>query len=256
MKKSIKLLVFAVLLTGIVLPECLTAQSWGGRRKPGFWDNWSINANAGLTSFFGDVSIYDTEIIDKFTKESGPAFSAILSKHFNEKFAVSGQLLYGGLKAENTTGRSFESSFMEYNFQARVNLVNVLWPYNLSKLGFNAYGGLGQFMFNTTAYQDMDGNTETVETSTSVPEFVYFVGMGLSYKFNHKLGATVDMALRQAQNDKIDALTKNDNYDYYTHISIGLTYYIETFKKGNQYSRRGGGTKGRYPGRLPMRRRR
>jgi hypothetical protein len=255
-KKSIKLLVFAVLLTGLVLPEYISAQSWGGRRKPGIWDNWSINANAGLTSFFGDVSIYDTEIIDKFTKESGPAFGAILSKHFSPKVSVAGQLLYGGFKAENTTGRSFETNFMEYNFQARLNLVNIIWPYNRSNFGFNAYGGLGQFVFNTTAYANTVEGTETIETSTSVPEFVYFMGLGMSYKFNDKLGVTADLALRQAQNDKIDALTKNDNYDYYTHFSIGLTYYIDSFKKGNHYTRGGGNTKGRFPGRLPMRRRR
>ena len=247
---------FAVLIAAMIIPEYISAQSWGGRRKAGLWDNWSINGHAGLTSFFGDVSIYDSEIVDKFTKESGPAMGALLTKHINEKFSVSGQLLYGTLKAANTSGRSFESTFIEYNFQANVNLVNVLWPYNMSKLGFNAYGGIGQFMFNTTSIVHTEGSNETIQSSTAVPEFVYFMGMGLSYKVNHRLGATMDMALRQAQNDKIDALVKNDNFDYYTLITIGMTYYIDSFKNGNQYSRRGKSTKGRFPGRLPMRRRR
>ena len=66
MKKSSKLLVFAVLIAAMIIPEYISAQSWGGRRKAGLWDNWSINGHAGLTSFFGDVSIYDSEIVDKF----------------------------------------------------------------------------------------------------------------------------------------------------------------------------------------------
>lgn len=244
------------MVAAMIIPETISAQSWGGRKKAGFWDNWSVTGQAGLTSFFGDLSIYDSEIMDKFTKESGPAMGAILSKHFNEKFSIGGQLLYGTLKAENTAGRSFESTFLEYNFQANVNLVNVLWPYNMSKMGFHAYGGIGQFMFNTTSIVQDEGSNETLQESTSVPEFVYFMGMGLSYKFTHRLGANVDMSLRQAQNDKIDAYVKNDNFDYYTLITVGVTYYIDSFKNGNQYSRRGGGTKGRFPGRLPMRRRR
>jgi len=255
-KKSIKTLVFAVLLTGIVIPEFISAQSWGGRRKPSFWDNWSVNGNVGLTSFFGDMSIYDTEIIDKFTKESGPAFGVIFTKYFSPKFGVSGQLLHGGFKATNSTGSSFTSSFMEYNFHARLNLVNVIWPYNMSNFGLNVYAGLGQFMFNTTAYSKTIEGTQKTETGTKVPEFVYFGGLGMSYKVNSKIGITLDLALRQAQNDKIDGVAKNDNYDYYTHVSLGVTYYIESLKKGNHYTRGGGSTRGRFPGRLPMRRRR
>lgn len=253
--KTIKLLILTVLIAGLSIPEAADAQSWGGRRKPGFWDQWSINGNAGLTSFFGDLSIYDTDIVSKLSKESGPALGAILTKHINDKFGISGQLMYGSLKGENTAGTSFESTFIEYNFHVRMQLINLIWPDNYSGFDVNVYGGLGQFVFNTTQWAQVEGETQESIENTGTPEFVYFVGLGLQYDITHKLGVTMDMSLRQAQNDKIDDMAKNGNMDYYTLINIGITYHIESFKKSKGFSR-GGSTRGRMPGRLPMRRRR
>ncbi len=255
--KTIRLILLATILSGLLIPECVEAQGWGGRGKGGggFLDNWSFNGNAGLTSFFGDLSVYDSEIMEKLTKESGPAFSGILTKHFNDKIGVSGQLLYGGLMGENTAGTRFEAKFIEYNIQARLELINAIFPNNMSNFGIDGYAGLGQFMFQSTMWQQVDGIQQEQIQNTGTPEFVYFAGMGIYYKLTSKFAVTADMALRQAQNDKLDDFKKNDNMDYYTHVSFGITYYIDSFKKSSGFSR-GGSTKGRLPGRLPMRRRR
>lgn len=255
MKRSIKLLVLSIIIAGITVPEIAFPQAWGGKGKVGLWDNWSINGNVGLTSFFGDLSIYDAELAQKLTKESKPAFSGILTKHINNKFGVSGQLMYGGLKGENTGGTSFEASIIEYNFHLRANLVNLIFQDNFSPVGFEIYAGAGQFLFNVTKWTTSDESTQSEVVSTGTPEFVYFFGSGIFYNLNDRVGFTADMALRQAQNDKLDDFNRNDNFDYYTHISFGVTYHIHSFKKSSAFGR-GGGTSGRMPGRLPMRRRR
>ena len=251
--KTLKFILLAALISAFIIPENVEAQRWGGRQKAtGFWDNWTINGNAGLTSFFGDLSIYDSEIMEKLTKESGPAMGAILTKHINNKFGVSGQLLYGGLKGQNNSGNSFEASFIEYNFHGRVNLVNIIFPDNLTNLGLEVYAGLGQFMFNVTKWTDVDGSIEETVGETGIPEFVYFGGIGAFYNINDRFGVTVDMAMRQAQNDKLDDMSKNDNFDYYTHLSIGISYHFYSLKKSGG----SGNSRGRSAGRLPMRRRR
>ena len=254
--KTIKLLFITLIIAAMLIPESLEAQSWGGRRKPGFWDNWSINGNVGLTSFFGDLSVYDSEIMEKLTKESGPAMGFIMSKYFNDKIGVSGQLLFGSLKGENTAGTSFESSVVEYNFHVRLELINTIFPDNLSNFGVNLYGGLGQFIFQTTKWQKVDGQQQESIKDTGTPEFVYFIGTGLQYKFIDKIGVSLDMALRQAKNDYIDYEVKNSNNDYYTYVSFGVTYYIESFKKTSYRGGRGRYTRGKVHGRVPMRRRR
>ena len=243
------------MLAGILLPAVAFSQYWGGRGTPSFWDNWSANGNIGLTSFFGDLSLYDSDVAGKLTKESKPAISGILTKHLSDKVGLSGQLLYGGLQGENASNMSFEANIVEYNFHARIELVNLIWRDNLSDFGFEAYAGIGQFIFKVTQWDMRDGNSEVNEHFTGVPEFVYFAGAGIYYKVNDKIGFTADMALRQAQNDKLDDFNKNDNFDYYTHLSFGFTYYIESFRKSNGFSR-GKSSRGRPSGRLPMRRRR
>ena len=242
-------------LLGILNPQTLDAQGWGSRKKPGLWDNWSINLNAGLTSFFGDLSKFDTEIIEKLTKESGPAFSGILTKQiFNSRSGLSGQLLYGSLKGENLSNVSFEASVIEYNAHLRINIINLISPNNRSKLGVEAYGGIGQFLFKTTQYDLRNNENKTKVKNTGTPEFMYFFGGGLAYKITGKIGITVDVSMRQAQNDYLDDFVKNDNYDYYSYLCIGATYNIDSLTKTKGF--KPSSTKGRIPGILPMRRRR
>ena len=37
--------------------------------------------------------------------------------------------------------------------------------------------------------------------------------------------------MRQCRNDRLDDYVKNDDFDYYSYLSIGISYYINTFKK-------------------------
>jgi len=252
-KKQIKYLIVAVLFVSMAIPETVNSQGWGGRWKPGFWDNWSVNVNGGLTSFFGDLSLYDTDIAEKLSKESGPAFGMLMSKYLSQdRFAITGQLLYGTLKGQNST-TMFNASIIEYNLQGRVYFLNLFSPDNLSNFDIVGYAGLGQFKFKSEQYKIEDPSDKSIE-DTGTPEFVYFFGFGIEYKFLDKFGITADMGMRQAQNDKLDDLVKNKNYDYYSYLSFGFTYYIDSFKKS---SRRGGRSSSfRSHGRAPMRRRR
>jgi len=250
MKKRIKILILTVIITGFVIPQTLSAQHWGGRWKPGFWDLWTINANVGLSSFFGDLSIYDKDYAEKFSKESGPAFGVVLTKYINDKFGISGQLLYGTLKGENNSNVSFKANVIEYNLHARVDFINLFSPDNISKFGIVGFAGIGQFIFKTTKYEK--NTSDPAIHNTGVPEFVYFGGIDIYYKVTDQFDITAGMALRQARNDKLDDVNRNENYDYYSIINIGVTYHINSIKSSGR-SRYGGG---RSSGRMPMRRRR
>jgi len=76
-RKSILLIkIFLVLI--ISSPLFVSAQKWGGVPDSKFWNNWSINVNAGLTSYFGDLSYYDSDVIEKLSSESGIAYGTYL----------------------------------------------------------------------------------------------------------------------------------------------------------------------------------
>jgi hypothetical protein len=206
------------------------AQKWEGDRKVGLWKLYSINANAGFLSYFGDLSQYDTDPLNKLKHESNPAFSVIVTKHILNKFGISGQILYGRLEGSNPQ-QQFNTSILEYNLHVRTDLVNLVFSGKEHRIGFSPYAGIGQFIFTTQTTSYRNELATTSEIRSRVPEFVYFAGAGLSCKLPHNLAATADLSLRQCRNDKLDGLVKNDNYDYYSYLNLGLTYRISSIAR-------------------------
>ncbi len=227
-----KIYVFVFLLTFVV---SVNAQ---GRRGSGLLDNWSMNFNLGVTSFYGDISVNDGDIIKKYTEESAPAYSLRVSKFINENFGIGGQVLYGNLKGlrnySNVHTHSFTSKVLEYNFSLRYNITNVILG-RPTKLNLELYSGMGQFFFHTTytdVYPDDPSTEQPLEVNTfakMTPEFVYFFGGVLNYDVTKEIALTMNLGLRQAHNDKMDGKrfpTEKDKltWDYYTHTSFGVTY--------------------------------
>jgi hypothetical protein len=226
MKKKIK--IFAVILS--VLPLISASQDWGGLKPNGFWNHWSINANVGLTSYFGDLSYHDSDISGKLTYESGPAIGIMATKHFNKLFGVSGEIIYGNLEGGNNKNISFKTELLEYNIQARLDFIRLMFPNRSSKFGIEGHAGFGQFLFKSTKYELKGEIENTMVHEARVPEFVYFYGAGMHYHISSNFAITMEMSLHHAQNDKLDNLVKNNDFDYYNYLSIGVTYYIDSFK--------------------------
>ncbi len=201
------------------------AQKWGGDLNGGVWRMYSVSVNAGVMSYFGDLSIYDSDPLNKLRYESRPAFGVIATKEVLNAFGISGQVLYGQLEG-GTERQDFSSRILEYNLHLRSDLVRLIFRSREHRLGFTPYAGIGQFIFRTRTTTFSDEQAQKKEVSSRVPEFVYFAGAGLSYRLPRNLALSADMGLRQCRNDKLDGLVKNDNFDYYTYLSAGLTYHI------------------------------
>ena len=195
------------------------------------WKLWSLDLNAGLLSFYGDVSSHDDNYFDKLKYESGPALSLNVTKHFSRLFALSGQLLVGNLNGLNGNV-SFEADLIEYNLNAKINLFNLFYPINEGKFRLTAQAGLGQFLFTSEQVIKDEGLNTSSKHEVRVPEFVYFLGVGTFFKTSDKLAISLDLSIRQCQNDRLDVLVKNNDYDYYSYLSLGIIYYLDVMKKG------------------------
>ena len=221
---------FKYLAVVFLLPMLVFSQDWGGLKPNGIWDHWSVNANAGVTSYFGDLSYNDKNIKGKLTFESGPAYGLLITKHFSKLFSISGQFFYGEFKGGNNKNLTFKTNLAEYSMQANFDFVRLLFPDRSPKFGLEGHAGLGQFLFRATTYE-LKNDTETSYVhETGVPEFIYFYGGGAHYHLGESFSITLDLTLHHAMNDKLDNLVKNDNFDYYSHLSIGVTYYLNSFK--------------------------
>jgi hypothetical protein len=206
------------------------SQQWTGERNAYYWNMWSVNAQAGISSYYGDLSIYDNQINEKIKSESGPSVSLGITKYFNRAFSVTGQVLFGGLQAEKNEV-SFEAELLEYNLNLRLDVLNLFNPLINNRFGLVGFAGVGQFLFTTTKYEYIEGNLENQNHSARVPEFVYFAGGEAYYNFNNKLGLNASLSIRQCQNDKLDNVVKNLDFDYYSIFSVGITYYLTEFTK-------------------------
>jgi hypothetical protein len=231
MKAKILQVALINLISGLFYSQTCYTQSWGGNQPNGLLTNWSVNINGGFTSYFGDLSLHDLSIGAKLENESGPALGLILTKNiFQDAIAISGQLIAG--KLEGKKGNiSFTAELLEYNLHARIDFVDLLMLRNYHAFGVVGYAGIGQFFFNTKKVVMDEGTVKNFEHSTRVPEFVFFFGGGIYYKLNSNFGFTADLALRQCQNDRLDDYVKNDDFDYYSYMSIGISYYINTLKR-------------------------
>jgi hypothetical protein len=231
MKTKILLIAITCLTTGFLISSAGYSQKWGGATPIGLLTNWNININGGLTSYFGDLSLHDFDVGAKLKTESGPAVSLILTKNiFKDAISLSGQLLTGKLEGRKSN-ISFTAELLEYNLHARVDFVDLLMLKKSHAFGIIGYAGAGQFLFTTKKVVMEEGTVMNFEHTARVPEFVFFFGGGVYYKVNSNFGITADLALRQCQNDRLDDYVKNDDFDYYSYLSIGMSYYLTTFKR-------------------------
>ncbi|MFU8842882.1 MAG: hypothetical protein ACNA7V_03635 [Bacteroidales bacterium] len=222
----------------LLVPVFIAAQSNYQRRTESFWNNWSVNLNAGMTSYYGDLSLYDHDIPGKLKYESLPGGGIIASKSFGHGLRLSGQLLYGRLKGQKAN-LQMQSELVEYNIHLRLNMAELFSGRKDLKFGLTGFAGLGNFMFNTTLSEIYEGGRKDKIFRSRVPEFVHFMGGGLSYIINSRMEITSELSVRMFQNDKIDGVVAGHKYDYYSYLSLGITHKINTFQPKNEL-RRGG----------------
>ena len=232
-------ILLAILAITLVTAAHANSGTWSGEPTKPFWKNWGLTFNGGFTSYFGDLSIYDTDPANKLKFESKPAMGLQVTKFFTDEIGLSGQLIYGGLKSQYNERLSFDTDFIEYNVQLRVDVLNLIFRKNNTGLGVVAFGGVGHMIFNSVKYTQVEGRRTSDTHRASAPEFVYFLGGGIDYTISSRFSVNLDASIRQANNDRIDNEVRKDNFDFYSLINVGVTYHIHRLfgktKKGNIY---------------------
>lgn len=193
-------------------------------------NNWAFEGQVGVFSYFGDLSIYDGDIVNKMSNESGPAFGLSVTKYFGKSFAASGEMIFGQVKAEKNN-TSFSSNIIEYNAQVQFDLMKIFFYERKSNFGLILSGGIGNILFSSTKKSD----SITEEYSTRVPEFLYFFGGKLEYHPSKVIKLGIGISIKQLQNDKLDLTSLNSNFDYYSYVNFGVAY-----KLNHKAKRRGG----------------
>jgi len=122
---------------------------------------------------------------------------------------------------------------MEYTFNANLNFVNLLLPHNNANFFLYCKAGFGQFVFSSEL-DFKDPEQDDISINTGTPELVLNSGIGAFYRISPSFDAMAEGSLKLSSNDKLDGSSNKKDEDYYTYISIGITYRINNSQKNSR----------------------
>ena len=125
--KNFRLILFFLII--IISPLILEAQYHRPNKKGGIRYGWSVNFNIGVTSFFGDLSVFDFDFVKKLSEESGLGVGIIFAKEISPVISFNTQLLYGRLKGTKESSNCyFRGSIIEGSFNGQINISQIIFP--------------------------------------------------------------------------------------------------------------------------------
>ncbi|OQX79113.1 MAG: hypothetical protein B6D61_04135 [Bacteroidetes bacterium 4484_249] len=211
-----------------------------------------VGVDAGLTSFFGDI---DEGIAPGGTLQNNYAFSFHASKNFNSILILEGHITAGKVSGEKKRGsngsgtyRYFKAGFIEYTFNAGINLIAFISKNINRKINVYANIGIGLIDIKTKLY---DGKNDSVVKSfgygnqKSTTELAIPIGSKIVYHLSHSSAISLQTTFSRVNTDKLDAVEGNNNSDYYNFTSIGYIYKFYVGQRKRIPDRRSaGGFKG------------
>ncbi len=217
----------------IVLLFAILSFSYGQTNKT-FYPYWELNANGGLSTFFGDLR-QNNLIPASNSNFSEWKFGGGIQfgRQFSPVFGLRLQLLTGEvLGGINEMDRYFESNYYEANLNATINLNNLIGQYNPDrKVNFYLVAGVGATNFNSElkeistdnaiAYQGY-GNGSGLGGRTL--ETILTGGLGIDYKISDKVSLNFESVTRGMNSDYMDLYEGGTKYDMYNYTSLGLSF--------------------------------
>ncbi len=219
----------------ILLPLFLGAQYYNKQKQNfGFSDGWSVDLNIGLTSFFGDLSVFDFDILKKFSKESKLGAGIIFAKGISPVVTFNTQLLYGSLTGtKKSSNIYFNCNIFEGSLNLQINFSQIISPRN-SRRKINIFGnfGTGLVSIRSKLYDlTTDSLIHSFGFGRKTIESILQFGFKINYVVNDQYDLNFTFTNRRVDTDKLDSQAGNENKDFYSYISVGVTYKFKSYNK-------------------------
>ena len=211
----------------------------------GIWRHWFVEASIGSNAYFGDISTYDHDPVNKLKFESKFGYSATLGKWINDWGAASFTFSSGQFKGLKNASES-QTDFFQYTVEGKVNLTQLYFDHDVQS-NFYLYAKLGYGLidFNASYSNINTGDTINIVGSHSgynkrVTEWVIPIGFGGTYNIDKNFGIFFDATLNYVNSDKLDARydgADDNKKDYYIYLSAGLKYTFSIQDQHGFYKR-------------------
>jgi len=216
-------------------------------------DNWSLNLNAGIPMFWGDV---ESTFSDKIKANTGWGF--ILSKKVSSAFNLRGEFIMGSVSGSQPKyDRYFDADFYNYTINGTLDFSSVIYGENPCRK-LNIYGilGIGFTDFRTLLKKISTDEViahrgyNSIYPSTSVEyqtESTVSGGIGFTYRVDSRFDLNLENQWHVLNTDLLDAKVGRFKYDIISYTSIGVTYKFNFRKNPNTFvdCGKGGNVKGK-----------
>lgn len=185
-----------------------------GLKRYGFWDNWFIQGQAGVSHTFSE-NFKKTDL----TNLLSPHAAVSVGKHFSP--VAGARLQVGGWEAKSlfSSDKIYKYNYIQTNLDGLLNLTNLFTPYQGDKM-FNLYGIMG------VGYIHNFGDWEIgVKTQNSI---IPRVGFQADFRLNSDLSINVE-TVGNLMADKFNGIVVGRKNDATLNVLLGLTY---RFNKG------------------------
>ncbi len=199
-------------------------------------EGWFGGLNAGVTSFFGDLSIHDYSPMQKLSHESSAAAGISAGKHLTRHIIAELNLTKGSLKGSNPSlGLAFNGTFLECSANGYLNFTKLLFPNLEFRTGVYAMAGTGMIAYRVTKSNLSDQSiVETIGRNETggkhglpAGKVIFPAGISLSYRINERWSLRGDFAYRLTIDDKLDAHAGSTSVnDRYTILTMGMRFIL------------------------------
>jgi hypothetical protein len=225
-------IIYLVLLILTIYQGGLRAQAIQNKSY-GSGDYLGLTVEAGITTFFGDI---DEGAADNNVFKNNVAYKIQASRNFSSQFEISGRISHGKMSGQKKRGNNgtttyfyFNNQFTEYTIDIGINLLAIITKKYDHKLGL--YGSIGMGLIDFKV-QLLNGGNDTLVRSygyngeKATTEFVLPIGIRAIYHITPNSALSLQTTSSRVDTDKLDAMTGNNNSDYYNFFSIGYTYKL------------------------------
>lgn len=199
-------------------------------------DDLAIGLNVGTVSYFGDLSIYDFEPLNKLRFESGMSGNLILSKQISQYLTIKINYRLGNTKGNKPTNNtSFYNRFNEMSLELSGSLKKLIFPYSSTAIDFGIQAGYGVLLFRAVSYNTDNMNVINYEglnqnkKNTGNPQLAtgFSSGYYIAYPLNDKLLLNHNVNFVLLNTDKFDATVGSTGiHDRIMFTNFGIVYRI------------------------------
>ena len=224
-----------ILVSGYLFMLIFPLNVSGQEKRSGFKDGWSVQANGGLSIYFGDIENFNFKKVNRNNNEYQFGYGLILQKQFSPVFSLRGQLYQGFLSGtKRKQSIWFEGDVIETSLSAKIDVFNLLLGRKDRLISLYVMGGIGWANWQAelkhlTTNEVLDNNGKDNTGSGlfgRTLEPVIPVGGGLDFRINDRWSANMELSLRPVNSDKLDAKVGEFEYDIYSYNFVGISYHF------------------------------